>query len=379
MTKLADHPSVVRFRESERRQSPTTLDASWLKQLALDAGADDVGFVAIDRPELDDQRAEILGLYPWAKTLHQHRLPDEPGAGPQPGPLGRQPRVSSRRGRRERGRPPDRRRPGGAGGQGRQSRRWGSRWRWIGFPARSGSSAHKPVAVAAGLGRMGIHRNVIHPKFGNFILLGTILIDAEVSEQTGPIDYNPCLECKLCVAACPVGAIAPDGHFDFSACLTHNYREFLGGFVDWVEQVADSRNARDYRRRVTDSETASMWQSLGFGPNYKAAYCMAVCPAGDDVIGPFLTDRKGFLNEVVDRCRTRRSRCTSSPARTPRRMSPSDSRTSGPGRSAAAGGRDRSGRSSRGLPHVFQRHASEGLDAATTSRSPARKPPRRRS
>ena len=33
--------------------------------------------------------------------------------------------------------------------------------------------SHKPVAVAAGLGHMGIHRNVIHPRFGNFILLGT--------------------------------------------------------------------------------------------------------------------------------------------------------------------------------------------------------------
>lgn len=42
-----------------------------------------------------------------------------------------------------------------------------------------------------------------------------------------------------------------------------------------------------------------MWQSLSYGANYKAAYCMAVCPAGDDVIGPFLTDRKGFLKDVV--------------------------------------------------------------------------------
>ena len=102
------------------------------------------------------------------------------------------------------------------------------------------------------------------------------------------------------MAACPVGAIGADGHFDFSACYTHNYREFLGGFGDWVEQVADSKDALDYRRRVSDSETASIWQSLGFGPNYKAAYCMAVCPAGEDVIGPFLDDRKGFLKEVVN-------------------------------------------------------------------------------
>jgi Fe-S-cluster-containing hydrogenase component 2 len=129
--------------------------------------------------------------------------------------------------------------------------------------------------------------------------LGTILLDAEVSESSQPINYNPCLECKLCVAACPVGAISPEGDFNFSACYTHNYREFMGGFTDWVEQVADSKNARDYRRRVSDAESASMWQSLSYGANYKSAYCLAVCPAGEDVIGPFLADRKTHLKEIV--------------------------------------------------------------------------------
>jgi ferredoxin len=159
--------------------------------------------------------------------------------------------------------------------------------------------AHKPVAVAAGLGRMGIHRNVIHPRFGNFILLGTILVAAEISEYARELDFNPCLTCKLCVAACPVGAIGGDGAFNFSSCYTHNYREFMGGFNDWVETVADSRNGLDYRRRVKDSESISVWQSLSFGANYKAAYCMAVCPAGDDVIGQFLESKKAFMDEIM--------------------------------------------------------------------------------
>jgi ferredoxin len=159
--------------------------------------------------------------------------------------------------------------------------------------------AHKPIAVAAGLGHMGIHRNVIHPRFGNFILLGTILVGAEISAYSRELDYNPCLECKLCVAACPVGAISADGAFNFSSCYTHNYREFMGGFADWVENIADSRDGKDYRRRVKDSESVSMWQSLGFGPNYKAAYCMAVCPAGEDVIGPYLASKKDFTDDVM--------------------------------------------------------------------------------
>ena len=101
------------------------------------------------------------------------------------------------------------------------------------------------------------------------------------------------------MAACPVGAIGADGHFDFSACYTHNYREFMGGFADWVEQIAEARTPSTTASRVSDSETASMWQSLGFGPNYKAAYCMAVCPAGEDVIGPYLKDKQRHLKEVV--------------------------------------------------------------------------------
>jgi Fe-S-cluster-containing hydrogenase component 2/putative sterol carrier protein len=167
------------------------------------------------------------------------------------------------------------------------------------FPGKIWVVSHKPVAAAAGLGQMGIHRNVIHPKFGSFILLGTILIDAVVSRYDRPLNYNPCLECKLCVAACPTGAIGADGHFNFSACYTHNYREFMGGFTNWVEQITDSNNAGEYRQKVSDSESASMWQSLSYGANYKAAYCLAVCPAGENVIEPYLINPKRHVDEVV--------------------------------------------------------------------------------
>src|SRR5262249_61971791 len=128
-------------------------------------------------------------------------------------------------------------------------------------PGRIWAVSHKPAAFAAGLGRMGVHRNVIHPRFGNFIVLGTVLLDAEATAYGQPIDYNPCLECKLCVAACPVGAISPDGDFQFSNCLTHNYREFMSGFSDWGAKVAESKDGLDDRRKGSASETASIWQT----------------------------------------------------------------------------------------------------------------------
>jgi epoxyqueuosine reductase QueG len=36
------------------------------------------------------------------------------------------------------------------------------------------------------MGHMGVNRNVIHPRFGNYILLNTVLIDAEVDRYDTP-------------------------------------------------------------------------------------------------------------------------------------------------------------------------------------------------
>src|ERR1700733_3119653 len=69
MAKLDAHPTVVRHRQSAAKMSSSVMDAQEVRRLCLDAGADDVGFVLIARPELDDQRADILQVYPWTKSL----------------------------------------------------------------------------------------------------------------------------------------------------------------------------------------------------------------------------------------------------------------------------------------------------------------------
>ncbi|MBI1322358.1 4Fe-4S ferredoxin [bacterium] len=298
MAKRDEHPTVIAARAREAKVPAGPVGADELRAICLECGADDVGFVAIDRSELETERAEILRLFPATRTAialicrmnpDSVRSPARNVSNQEFHSTGDEVNEAAReivRRLREMGiravNPP-------MAFPMEMDRFGGKMW----------SISLKPLAVAAGLGQIGIHRNLIHPKFGNFVLIGVVLAECEVTEQARPIDFNPCLECKLCVAACPVGAIRPDGGFDFSACYAHNYREFMGGFSDWAESIAQSRDAIDYRSRFSDSETASMWQSLSFGANYKAAYCLAVCPAGEDVIGPFLENAGKFKQETL--------------------------------------------------------------------------------
>jgi ferredoxin/putative sterol carrier protein len=297
-----NHPSIKRYKERKASEKSNTkaskLSAVQLRKMCLELGADDVGFVDISHPALANQKADILKVFPWAKTLisfvgrmnrENLRSPARSIASIELQQVEKRVNhvahtlVASLDRKGVRAAAP-------AAGFPMETDQW---------PGKMQVVSHKPIAEAAGLGKTGLHRNIIHPVFGSFVLLNTVLIDAEVDEYSTTLDYSPCINCKLCSVTCPTGAIGADGVFNSINCLTHTYREMLGGFTDWVENIADSKNAIEYRSKVSDTDTVSRWQSLTYGPCYKSVYCMAVCPAGDDVISEYLDDKKNFIETVV--------------------------------------------------------------------------------
>lgn len=70
--KLDDHPTVKQYREKAEENLPSVvpekLDSKWLKTAALEAGGDEVGLVEMDRPELAEQKKDILKVFSGTRT-----------------------------------------------------------------------------------------------------------------------------------------------------------------------------------------------------------------------------------------------------------------------------------------------------------------------
>ena len=81
-------------------------------------------------------------------------------------------------------------------------------------------------AEQAGIGRVGINRQLIIPGLGTFFFLGELFIDQEAEADT-PIHRNPCINCNRCIINCPTKALTKTG-FDARKCLSYLTIEHRG-------------------------------------------------------------------------------------------------------------------------------------------------------
>ena len=120
-------------------------------------------------------------------------------------------------------------------------------------------------AARAGVGFYGKNTMLITRRHGSWVVLGTLVTDVEI-ERSPALELD-CGDCRLCIDACPTGALDEPGTLDATRCLSYwtqapapipeEYREPLGASVygcDICQDVCPWNRGVEKRRRNADPD-----------------------------------------------------------------------------------------------------------------------------
>jgi epoxyqueuosine reductase len=131
----------------------------------------------------------------------------------------------------------------------------------------------REAAARAGVGFYGKNTMLITRTHGSWVVLGTLVTDVEI-EPTPPLELD-CGRCRLCVDACPTGALDEPGVLDATRCLSYwtqaahempeEYEPELGPMVygcDVCQDVCPWNRGVERRRATATSTEAEPHVSL---------------------------------------------------------------------------------------------------------------------
>jgi epoxyqueuosine reductase len=126
----------------------------------------------------------------------------------------------------------------------------------------------REAAVRSGVGFYGKNTMLITRKHGSWVVLGTLVTAAELAPS--PPLATDCGSCRLCIDACPTGALDEPGTLDATRCLSYwsqtpepipvEYREPLGAQVygcDICQDVCPWNRGVERRRAALPPDRAA--------------------------------------------------------------------------------------------------------------------------
>ena len=134
------------------------------------------------------------------------------------------------------------------------------------------------AAVAAGLGQIGRHNLVIHPKLGSRVLFSGVITDMELPSAAPAEDS--CSDCNLCVEQCPGNALAEEGKTHLMKCIAKSQPYGLGSTIKFWAEFAEA-TPEEQKKMVMDEHFWKLYQAGFIGFQYFCFNCIKVCPVGN--------------------------------------------------------------------------------------------------
>jgi epoxyqueuosine reductase len=121
--------------------------------------------------------------------------------------------------------------------------------------------AEREFAARAGLGWVGKHTLILHPRVGSWLLLGEVLTTLALPPDSPMADH--CGTCTRCIDACPTDAITGPQQLDPRKCISYLTIEHRGQIDpvlqqqmgDWVVGCDICQEVCPFNRRAPESTT----------------------------------------------------------------------------------------------------------------------------
>lgn len=149
----------------------------------------------------------------------------------------------------------------------------------------------KALAQKAGLGWIGKHSNLIHPKTGSWFFLGEIYTDLPLPVAASSID-NHCGTCTACMDCCPTQAIVAPYSVDARRCISYLTIELHGSIpVEFRQAIGNRIYGCD------DCQLCCPWNRFTTPTNETGFFTRHPLDA-PDLINLFEWDEQIFLNST---------------------------------------------------------------------------------
>ena len=181
-------------------------------------------------------------------------------------------------------------------------------WRYRGDP----NEPMKPMlslehaAVEAGLGTLGLNRQLLTPEYGPRVMLAGVLSSVDV-EADRRMEDGLCLgpSCGRCLSACPGDVI---GHWnrDWAACDKFRAPHGFHHLTDFLTGVMEQGDPEQQKAMLRSEDSFNLWQSIlrGAGAITGCRRCQDVCPVGAD----YEAMLKDALDEIPEDTPDKRAR-----------------------------------------------------------------------